>query len=427
MDSTRNTVPLTLLAVTVAALHLLAPLFPITWRWGYDYHFFAPKFFIPFSLLFLLLPFLPIYQKLAAWVGGILLRPWKQGPAYRQRLLLVLLALLCFFILRETRFWGDAEEVVKELEGPGVNMASTLFWREPLPNLVNYLFFHLGKPLFNWDGELYYALLSSLCGGAFLLVASRLFRENRRFPFNFSFAMLLCAGTTLLFFGHIEKYALPYVFLLLSCHAAESFFSNRGSAWQWGIALAMLGACHALYGIFYGAAIIIVLAYRPRDIFGIILPGIILFLLLLATTNAFGIAPLAWRGPGIAGDPNPVMPLAKIVSGQHLLELFNLYMLLVPVPFLGIMLLLPTTLKNFPREPIKRFYLLQALIAVIVSLAIWPKDLMYKDWDFLAFIAIPAIFAFLTITGPQIPKYHRRLLSLLALGHFLSWLGYNWT
>lgn len=419
-----------LLATVVAVLallHLAAGALPVAYRWGYDHlHELSFWWRLLFALGWGCLLFPAAARPLVA-AGRLLQHALFTAPrAGRNRALTALTALTLFLLLPEQRLWGDAAVITAGLAGPAADYFGFTFWREPLQDLLHLglyrgLLSGLGAPGF-------FALMSALYGGLFVWLLLQYAADCCRTAGAYTAALVLGSGTLLLFFGHVEKYTLPHLLLLLFLLLAErARRAGRGDGWLLLSWLALAGS-HAMLAV-SGLALVAVplLADLPRPdrwrraalLAAGAVAGVAGGTVLLV---AAGIAPPVIGWGHFAGDSSLVHPGLWRLS--HGLELGNEYLLLAPVPVL-VLLTGGGLLRRQLRDGGTQLLLAAAVPAVLLTLLFHHKQLLYKDWDLYAFAALPLALLAARLTAQKAAPLRARLVAAAWL-HTLPWLLYNW-
>jgi hypothetical protein len=116
---------------------------------------------------------------------------------------------------------------------------------------TSYLFgqaWSLTNRAFGWSVRLSYQVVSSIAGGAFLVllwVASRLYAPGKRLAFV---ALVLAGGYVQVFFGDVENYAMVTAASFGYYAAAAAYLTGRCRLWAPSAALAFAMTCHLVAG-----------------------------------------------------------------------------------------------------------------------------------------------------------------------------------
>ncbi|MBN1826911.1 MAG: hypothetical protein JW958_11650 [Candidatus Eisenbacteria bacterium] len=249
------------------------------------------------------------------------------------------------------------------------------------------------------SAQLYaFALLSSLAGAASVLLAARGARavaadlppEARRVGAAIGASLLLTTGAMQLFFGHVENYSLVQVPLLaFLATGTETLFSGRRPLLPllcFAVAVFLHTASVLLLPavLFLMAATLRPALLRPARILA--WSGVVA-LLLLPPTGAQLRMLVAFHPWTSHGHPFSIGHL----SAAHGLILFNLFVLLVPVPAAA--LLAGAARGVRPAENLRdrrtgSFLALAALSFLAFTVTVKPF-LGNRDWDLCAFLAPP--------------------------------------
>lgn len=289
-----------------------------------------------------------------------------------------------------------------------------------------------------------YVLLSVLSGCAFVVIAIALARAltSGRSTLALLFLVLLLQGYCQLFVGYIETYPLVVVavsgYLLAGTHAAQGRGPGVAAAVALGIGLSLHFSLIALLPSLCLAAC----DAAPRDgrswrggasalgrTFGLPLLALAVALLLLvlsgvdvralmrsASTRHF----LPLLGPGDRWRPY------GLLSVQHLVDYANQYLLVSA----GALLLLIGYARRPGRQRDLRFLAAAALVPVGLFFLINPEIGAFRDWDLLAWPAIPltVLACALAARGEEAGRRRSQaLVSVIAVSAFsaVAWLSVN--
>lgn len=354
-------------------------------------------------------------------------------------LLLWAASFLLFWLLRESRHWGDAAYTIDILEGSGdVGPLGRYFWKEPLDRLAAMLFTAAGRRV-GLDAETSVALLSALAGSLFVVVlwscSGRLAtgRASRLFAFGFT----LCGGLSQLFFGHVENYTLVTLAMLLFFREGLAVAEGKGSPARAGLFAAIALTTHPLAGFLVVPLLVLAVlrpaGTRPAELarFALaMLPGTVYLLAFYAFCRAIG-APALELGANRFGETESVfLGLGQAFSPRHLWDVLQNYLLTLPA---GVAVVLLQRVRERRREGPDRGALFLASAAVsflVFALFLHGTLRRRRDWDLFAPASLPlALFAArrfaLRLDRGQASRAFALFLVLLSLAVAGAWVASN--
>ena len=431
------------------ALHAAASYLEPGTLWGVDFLRYHPGWvqglFVVASVL-LLLPW--VRQRLIDLLFRLpaSLDPWHSRRSFVVfSLILVLASLLAFVSLRSATFLlGDGLFYLTKLDQPmwaslpGASRAPLAFWTIHGIDAIGRSLWHSTENTFrtySYVSGLLYVIVS-------LSMARSLGRSGTQRTVILAF--LLTPGFTQLFFGYVEFYPLLFpgilLYLLLGLHVLR----GRLPLWTPAALLGILIAFHGALGTLFPSLVVLAILQareRPDDsktsrwrssarALAEVATGPLLALLIVvllghnplrstAELSSSNLLPL-FSGPSASQS-------SSILSFTHLLDLLNQYLLVIPsalmVPFLRRKGLLPA-------DRYRTFLIASAMFPVIFSLVANPGLGAFRDWDALAFPALPvALWAALCLIARSTNRTHLSHSALLVLGaallHSLVWIGLN--
>lgn len=410
-----------LLAGAFLLLWFAASFYGGRYSWGFDH-----------------LRYYPLWLRLAWLAGGLsglamlgliqIPDNWSEAP--RARLwpgILVLLAVLCFYLFRQAvPLLGDGFLRVREISGGRVFSLT-----EPLTTMLHGLAYRLTAP---GPGELdtaarcYRAI--SLASGAAAVWLYHL-TAVRWFPKNYlpALALLIGLGSNLVFFGYVESYG-P----LLAGVAAFAWLGSKIlEEGRGGVsAVLLLGLIVSLHakGIFLLPALLYLLAARWPDLgrkmwWAVPLAAALPLAVVLAGKL---VSPdVHWQASLGEIPRHPILPLWAgrwgygLLSPGHWLDVANQYLLMAPA---GLFLLggLISFRRGIRADGPGRFLGLMAAGGLVFVFITDPKLGTARDWDLFAWAGLPAglwaLHLARRLPGPR---------ALLMTGGFLSlWLMLPW-
>ncbi len=250
-------------------------------------------------------------------------------------------------------------------------------------------------------GEYAYALLSVVSGGGtlffFLAIAYEISNDIKgRF---FAFCLLLSSGWLLLFFGYAENYPVLWIFITAYIYLAILNLKGRVSIIFPALVLAAGIYLHLLIGFFAVSYLALIFTRgKGKRIFSrykkflfimaslAVAGAMFLFIREYQSSIAFQshFLPI-WSG-------KPLTPDYAAFSLSHLLDIVNLYTLLIPLwPLLFFVAWYNR--KKFNLDPLDIFLLTFSCGGFIFIMIIDPRLGMGRDWDLFALTGLgPALF-----------------------------------
>lgn len=281
---------------------------------------------------------------------------------------------------------GDSNEMQLYVQ----SVQSVFYVRSPLTLYLHRGAYHLIQP-FGGTAATAMALCSSAAGGVYLLALLNISRHPLFLLFN------LFAGTTFLFFGHLENYS--WVNAMLVVYLALLKRHVEGRAPLWPAASALLLAC-----LFHMLAVFTLPTLLPaiwswnqqrrrfavsierRDFERVLMAFV-------ATALIVALGPLLLQPAGLDNNtqrivplfhnPNPIRYFFTMFSLEHLQMLAYFHLKASP---LGLIVLLALGWKINTR--FERFALGAALCGLFWT-SIWHPDMGRADWDLFSSFAFP--------------------------------------
>lgn len=250
----------------------------------------------------------------------------------------------------------------------------------------------------NLDVQLAYGLISCLGGVVGFWGLWRLARSLRTKPEE-SIALLavgLTSGCTVLLFGHLELYVWPIAMMLWMFSYSIDFVNGRARARK-----AILWATLAFATQFMFFPIILVVLFlvvktqsptEPHRLFALRLSAGAMSWLIVAWSVICGV--VFTMNPD-AGSFVPVWPVGEhtysLFLPSHLLDLFNLIILVAPLLPLALILgLWGRSHRRLFEQRDEKLLAIFALTLFLVTLWLDPELGALRDWDLLSFFGFPA-------------------------------------
>ena len=429
---------------TVAAVFLGLHVLLLFWRpnpmWGADLLFYMPA---PVQGLFILLSvllFVPRFRRqIRARARALPFALWGGGRrVWLTRALVLLVALAAFAALHsELHLLGDGYLYMRELDAGNWQRVD----RAPLTFALIRSLHGMSNALWQ-TAENTYRVYSFASGLLFILLA---FSTADALGINdreksVVFAFLVTAGYLQLFCGYVENYPFYMPASLLYLLAGLRSLENRSPLYVPALVLGLLISFHFVFVVFSPSMLI--LGYHSYRRTHSSTPR---WNKTLATLAALCTTPLAaliflWAGSfdlvaflERAGASNHILPLIgasgfdgsyHLASVSHLLDFINLQILSAPAALMVLFLLAK---KDFRHHP---FLLAASAFPVLFTFIANPAIGAFRDWDLLAFAALPLTLwvasAFLERSRRE--KQRFRNISVIcgaAALHTLLWIGVN--
>jgi hypothetical protein len=318
------------------------------------------------------------------------------------------------WLLRSRRLYGDGAQTVELLEG-----GQWINHKEPLDRLLTALLYRAGHALTGWDAGTAVALVSTLAGAVFWLAVLRLARR-RPVPGSGGWPVWLllgATGTSALFFGHVENYALLTAGTLWTLVLALEAAGDPGRPlWPAALAFGLTFATH-LSAIWLAPALVVTWALRAARRDGwrpalreAVLGTAVAFAPFAVVAIGMLIGGAGWSGFSAAnfggGDGSLFVPLratasplerVTLLSAAHLRDFGNQILLTAPV---GALLALVGWLGrrgDGRRTDAGTWVLLAAAAGTLAYALLFNPDMAVyhpglgalAEWDLFAFAAVP--------------------------------------
>jgi tetratricopeptide (TPR) repeat protein len=410
-------------------IHLVASYFPEERLWGVNLLYFLPpvwRWALVICAISVLVP------RLNRVVGVLVTRVYARMPAWFRRInkyyrytLISLLGAFLFWLLRVNTFLlGDSFLRARE-----INQGAKFSFTAPLDFLLHVK----AASALGWDAFRTYAALSVVGGGVFLfLILSMAGRFGKTHGERaLSVIVLVTMGSTLLFFGYVESYTLPYL-------ATVAYL------------LACLGYCKRTNGMFL--PILLFLAAFGLHVSALVLLPSLLYLILfdpstearserarswsLKLALSAGIITVVAAGLLLLQSYNPedkglrsflIFPLGSgessysLFSFAQVADFVNHQLLISPV---GVLLCLVSIL-GFPgkvnlKDKVVPFLLVVTACSLGYALLVDPKLGYPRDWDLFAFTGLGYTFLGLYLLQDRWRQAKMGELRYLILSLFLT-------
>lgn len=447
-----------LLGLLMLTLHIAAPFLPEETAWSLWPYIFLPTW---------------LGWGLALLVGALTIPAVSEGvhrlvsrhpvTSSNQQLIFMGLALLAgglFYLarLRHLR-WGDAYWLTVLLSYPELEHRVIYNWQAPLTVLLHQrLWQFVAEPLWGWPVEQVYATVSLICGVGFVYVLLNFSHQwgRDRLEKGILTGLMLTTGSMQLFFGYVENYTIMSLGLLITLYWAWQLLRGSRQLFWPILAFSLTNAFHpSTVFLWPGMLLLAWLSYRRGRVSLIdgLLQTVITPLLIGGGVGAImeigghGVEALTgvdrpgggdgiWFVPLFEVDPTNQWQRYTLFSPAHLIDWFNLHLLLSP---LGLLIIVVIGLVYRERlfegwQSVDRDYgcFLMTMAGLYVLLTfVWNPDYGARhDWDLFA----PSAFVYTLLVGHLLSRAltDRALLrqaGLLIIGvsglHTVAWIVTN--
>lgn len=361
------------------------------------------------------------------------LREWKVGVVRSAwvRVLAAVLLVGLFFVLRSNFLNYDggllAAKFARDVPLRGAHVTHDEMWELYLHSR----FWALTSGIFGWSVELSYQVLSSLAGGAFILML--LYFCQVVFPRRPLLAFVLCVsgGYMQLFFGDVENYTLTMTWIMGYFLASALYLRGRMSLVIPSVLLAAALTFHLLAGFLIPSLVVLfAVAWRNGDRRAIatsagLFCAIVGLTLLFFHTHGLPIRDL-WYHSHAFGHGGHIRQYVADPSPGYYFRILNLAFLLAPAWILIIPLVL------YGRVGLDDFnlHLIAAAIFMGIFVLGWKATLgVYSDWNMFAPAALPFVLLVVRglIHGGGIGGRYRLawLFAWIFILHSYSWIVSN--
>jgi len=347
------------------------------------------------------------------------------------RILFSLSLVIVFFVLRNHFINYDgrmfAEKFARDVPLHGAHVTHDEMWELYLHSR----FWFYTNSLFGWNVELSYQVLSSVAGGAFILLL--MYYCSVMFPERpvLAFAVCVSGGYMQLFFGDVENYTLTATWIMAYFLVSALYIKGRMSVIIPSVILATALTFHLLAGFLIPSMLVLFRIAWKRDEKRPVLAaagifcGIVGLTLLFFHLNDLPIRDL-WYHSHAFGHGGHFRPRLADPSPGYYFAIFNLVFLLAP----AWILLVPQLIFGRVRRDELNIHLIVAALFTGIFLVAWKATLgVYSDWNMFAAVALPVTFLVLrNMLSTDCLSGRRWLIYLfvwLFMLHSYSWVISN--
>ncbi|MBN2543382.1 tetratricopeptide repeat protein [bacterium] len=369
----------------------------------------------------------------------------EKVPKAVKIILATLVGSAVLWLLRQrTFFLGDGYLRIKDLA-----RGERFSVHEPFDTFIHHIVYNTLSMIRENPTQLTFAIVSVICGVVFFYVVLRfckIFADSRELKI-LTLSSLLLMGSVQVFFGYAENYTiLALLITLYHFYGYKSLNSNMPI--HWVTLIAFFAVCTHVTGVVVLPPLLYLFiikfmeceSKRERillivlNIAAALIPLIILTVLARTFTGRGFISLfLEHRTRGGILQLKPDTALKDIPYGLfhpgHLLEVFNLYILIAPVIFITLPLIASVKrLENRIWNKDSIFYFISFISYFLLAFVIYPSLGMSRDWDLFSAAAIPATFLALIIIKNLPPIKLREISVMIALClalHTVPWIVLN--
>jgi hypothetical protein len=433
--------PVMLLGAVIILLHCLALFSPSGANWGFHHLAFLSAFIaVPIILLMVVALVPPVQERVFTCfqVGN------AQHKVFLWSTLLCLLVLLFWSLRQQTFFLGDGYLVIRSLTR--AHSVADLPAPFPTAPLSAFIAFHLKELLtairVEPAAQLGWQIQSIACGLAAIPAAYKLAGTLTGDPPSKRVIALfvLAGGASQLFFGYIETYPPAYVATLLFLWLSLEYLVGRVSLYLPFISFGLLFAFHfGMLSLIPAVLFLFILHFRRHGFVSVLLPTLAAKVVTFSILWLCGYAPVRVFSVVMKGGlyllpltaPDNWQAAYSVLSFWHLIDLFNMCMLLSPF----LLLLVPFALFMVWRRDVRWKPETMFLALTFVGAIGWEfvtnfEIGMSRDWDVLAPLSVCVVaFALYGLRYVSDEAGERRKLvfgmALVTLLHTLAWVAVN--
>ncbi len=418
-----------IITILTVCARLLGAFYPESRVWGISH---LAYFSTPAIYVLLLIPILALIPAINRLLQSIISRigSFIYGQDSRKKVLIwlatVSLAVVVFILFRQqTHFLGDGYRWLGNLQ----KYTTWIKWSEPIEILLHLGLYKVFNPIVEDAALLSYQIVSITAGAMFILLAlvaaANIAKSNSERASVFG--ILVAPGSTLMFFGYAEHYAIAYVSIFASLLFGVRY-SESGKRRDLIIAL-LFGLLSVLSHFLSAIMIPVYLWYftftpamaRFRRRISISVEMALAVLVVIA-----GLFAVMWMGTDHIYFRNILLPILTpqhgsaapaVLSLKHLYDMLNELVLVGDVLlFIGIGLIVVYR-KQLKRSKPVRLLLVAAIFQFTLLLFLDPKLGAACDWDLftLSTIALTLLSILLIVRLVQSESIRRYILTIVMV------------
>lgn len=437
------------IAVIINAVTLfISGLFPFSTTWGMNHlALYSPVILYVVPLLMLLM-LLPAVQHFLAKRVEKLANIFKTQKKIIRHVSIFTALVICaaFFWVGKvaTYFLGDGYLIIRsakaELNDP--TLITGAFSREPFVGLIVFKLHNLISTMNVVDPmRLTFLILSISTGVIFIILAWQLTKNISKGYAERVLILLfiLASGTSQIYFGYIENYALGYTAIILFIFVSLSYLQGKINIILPVITFFLMIIVHIGTIVFLPACIPILReSFRRKELYksiiaafaGIILVAVILFAF---DYSMLRLMEAPRKGLGQLVPLNAVSSIYHsytLFSLGHAIDIFNLLFLIQPTAFV-LLLASGRFWRNKVKESGEKLFLVIMMFCSAAFIFLINCELgVSRDWDLLApfsiVFSIAAIYGwFREIQDALVRRNLFTALTAIALLQTILWIGIN--
>ncbi len=342
-----------------------------------------------------------------------------------------LLLVTIFFLLRNQFINYDgqmlAEKFARDIPLHGSHVTHDEMWELYLHSR----FWFYTNHLFGWSVEFSYQVLSSVVGGAFILLL--MYYCSFMFPDRpvLAFALCVSGGYMQLFFGDVENYTMTATLIMAYFVVSSRYIKGRTNIIVPSVVLASAFTFHLLAGFLIPSLLVLFNIARKRNEKRSLIIAAGMFCSIVGLTLLFfhlHDLPIRnlWFHSHAFGHGGNIRPRLVEPSPGYYFQMLNLAFLLVPVWII----LIPQLIFGRIKLDYMNMHLIVAVIFMGLFFLGWKATLgVHADWNMFAAAALPVTF--LVLRNMFSTECIRRrywliyLFTWLFLLHSYSWVISN--
>jgi len=351
--------------------------------------------------------------------------------------LIILLPILFFYVFRtRTDFLGDGASLISHINSGTLSIK----WTHPLANWIYLSAYNLLNQFSDFDGAVFFALISYLCGVVFVFFAFRLGNLLGKTASTklFVFLSLTFMGGIELFLGYAEFYPLLYCGILIYLFYSIKCLNGETKFFLPLLIFFIFLPIHFFSLYLFPSAIFLFLSAGGEGkskpllktkriwivslVLVLVLPCLIIYFWKYGWYSSIYFVPL-FKGRYSAPDHT-------LFSLPHLLDFLNQQLLVSPIGFflfLTFLILRPKGLDS--KDRIFQLLFLVSITQLFFNFVLDPGLGAARDWDLFAGVGLGYTILSLYVFSKMPPNskisYLKLALTIIVFISTLSWMGIN--
>jgi len=430
------------ICIAVVTLHIWGALYPSHENWGF--HFFGFYHHLPalMLLIFLIIVFIPKIGDYFIRTFDRLLQPFRRLPLLINFILASgLLIGIIYFFGAKLHLLGDGAILLRSVpQGISGDEITLSFRNQPLMFWIYRvaMTFHPFEALPH-SYTVYYTIDIVAALGFLALVFWSMQRLQRPFIEKvFLGCFLIFAAGSQFFFGYVENYVLQYV--TTAAYVITGWFTleRRVSIIVPIVCFILMVSLHLGDLVFLPSLILIIIlkwkknkipAFVFLTVIGILGSALMYYMgfNLIDMTRHLKSGTVDFLKPFSAGGGVYPYPMFSL---DHLLDWFNMTMLIAPFGIFITFILIPTLPPDRRwKNPILLFLMLATACGIFFTWVINSALGLARDWDLFASFLVPLIIMPIYLLSQPIEFQRRRniifTIAVITLFHSAPWIGIN--